>query len=64
MNIFEIKSAWNMTTAKLKQKWARSCLIDEDLQFLDGKEEQEQLGHIQKRTSETREVITIKKITV
>jgi len=63
MNLLEIKSSWNITKGKLKQKWARSSVIDDDLQFLDG-EEQELLGHIQKRTNETREVLPIKRITV
>ena len=54
MNKLEIKGDWNITKGKLKQKWAK--LTDDDLQFLDGKQE-ELLGRIQKRTGETREAI-------
>ena len=54
MNKLEIKGDWNITKGKLKQKWAK--LTDDDLQFVEGKQE-ELLGRIQKRTGETREVI-------
>ena len=54
MNKLEIKGDWNITKGKLKQKWAK--LTDDDLQFVEGKQE-ELLGRIQKRTGETREAI-------
>jgi uncharacterized protein YjbJ (UPF0337 family) len=54
MNKLEIKGDWNITKGKLKQKWAK--LTDDDLQFLDGKQD-ELLGRLQKRTGETREAI-------
>ena len=54
MNTLEIKGDWNITKGKLKQKWAK--LTDDDLQFVEGKQE-ELLGRIQKRTGETREAI-------
>ena len=54
MTTLEIKGDWNITKGKLKQKWA--TLTDDDLQFIEGKQE-ELLGRIQKRTGETREAI-------
>ena len=54
MNKLEIKGDWNITKGKLKQKWAK--LTDDDLQFVEGKQE-ELLGRIQKSTGETRETI-------
>ena len=54
MNILEIKGDWNITKGKLKQKWAK--LTDDDLQFVEGKNE-ELFGRIQKRTGETREAV-------
>jgi len=54
MNTLEIKGDWNITKGKLKQKWAK--LTDDDLQFVEGKQE-ELYGRIQKRTGETREAI-------
>jgi uncharacterized protein YjbJ (UPF0337 family) len=54
MTTLEIKGDWNIIKGKLKQKWAR--LTDDDLQFLDGKQD-ELLGRIQKRTGETREAV-------
>jgi uncharacterized protein YjbJ (UPF0337 family) len=47
MNTLEIKSDWNITKGKLKQKWAK--LTDDDLRYVDGKQD-ELLGRIQKRT--------------
>ena len=41
-----------MLKGKLKQKWAN--LTDDDLRYVEGKEE-ELFGRIQKRTGETRE---------
>lgn len=54
MNKLEIKGDWNITKGKLKQKWGK--LTDDDLQFVEGKQE-ELLGRIQKRTGETREAV-------
>ena len=54
MTTLEIKGDWNITKGKLKQKWAK--LTDDDLQFVEGKQD-ELLGRIQKRTGETREAI-------
>ena len=52
MNTLEMKGNWNVVKGKLKQKWAK--LTDNDLEFVEGKED-ELLGRIQKRTGETRE---------
>jgi uncharacterized protein YjbJ (UPF0337 family) len=56
MNKLETKGDWNIAKGKLKQKWAK--LTDDDLQYVDGKQE-ELLGRIQKRTGEGREEIEI-----
>ena len=52
MNTTTLKGDWNMLKGKLKQKWAN--LTDDDLRYVEGKEE-ELFGRIQKRTGETRE---------
>ena len=54
MTTLEIKGDWNITKGKLKQKWAK--LTDDDLQYVEGKQE-ELIGRIQKRTGETREAV-------
>lgn len=54
MNSLEIKGDWNITKGKLKQKWA--ALTDDDLQYMEGKQE-ELFGRIQKRTGETRTAV-------
>lgn len=54
MNTLEIKGDWNIIKGSLKQKWA--SLTDDDLQYLDGKQD-ELLGRIQKRTGESREAV-------
>jgi uncharacterized protein YjbJ (UPF0337 family) len=54
MNTLEIKGNWNITKAKLKQKWAK--LTNDDLTYAEGKCE-ELAGRIQKRTSKTREAV-------
>ncbi|MEI6178117.1 MAG: CsbD family protein [Verrucomicrobiota bacterium] len=54
MTQLEIKGDWNIAKGKLKQKWA--TLTDDDLQFVEGKND-ELLGRIQKRTGETREAV-------
>ena len=52
MNTTTLKGDWNMLKGKLKQKWAN--LTDDDLRYVEGKED-ELFGRIQKRTGETRE---------
>ncbi|MCE9519994.1 MAG: CsbD family protein [Verrucomicrobia bacterium] len=54
MNTLEIKGDWNIIKGKLKQKWA--TLTDDDLQHIEGKQD-ELLGRIQKRTGESREAV-------
>jgi len=54
MNTLEIKGDWNIIKGKLKQKWA--SLTDDDLQCIEGKQD-ELLGRIQKRTGESREAV-------
>ena len=54
MNTLEIKGDCNIAKGKLKQKWAK--LTDDDLQYIDGKQD-EWVGRIQKRTGETREAV-------
>jgi uncharacterized protein YjbJ (UPF0337 family) len=54
MNALEIKGDWNIIKGSLKQKWA--SLTDDDLQYIDGKQD-ELLGRIQKRTGESREAV-------
>ncbi|MBX3730957.1 MAG: CsbD family protein [Verrucomicrobiae bacterium] len=54
MNTLTIKGDWNIAKGKLKQKWAQ--LTDDDLQFVEGKEE-ELVGRIQRRTGQTRDAV-------
>ena len=54
MTKLEIKGDWNIIKGRLKQQWAR--LTDDDLQYLDGQQD-ELVGRIQKRTGETREAV-------
>jgi uncharacterized protein YjbJ (UPF0337 family) len=54
MTTLEIKGDWNIIKGNLKQKWAK--LTDDDLQFIDGKQD-ELLGRIQRRTGESREAV-------
>jgi uncharacterized protein YjbJ (UPF0337 family) len=54
MNKLQIKGDWNIIKGKLTQKWAN--LTDDDLQYLEGKQD-ELIGRIQKRTGETREAV-------
>lgn len=54
MNSLEIKGNWNIAKGKLKQKWAE--LTDDDLDYVEGKQD-ELLGRLQKRTGQTREEI-------
>ena len=55
MSTLEIKGDWNILKERLKQKWAR--LTDDDLEYVEGKQE-ELLGRILRRTGETREAVT------
>lgn len=54
MNKLEIKGSWNEMKGKLKQKFAD--LTDDDLTFVEGKE-QELYGRLQKRLGKTKEEI-------
>ena len=54
MNTLEIKGDWNITKGKLKQKWA--SLTDDDLQFVEGKQD-ELFGRIQKKTGHTKDEV-------
>jgi uncharacterized protein YjbJ (UPF0337 family) len=54
MNTLEIKGNWNIAKGKLKQKWGE--LTDDDLDYVEGKQD-ELVGRIQKRTGKTREEI-------
>jgi uncharacterized protein YjbJ (UPF0337 family) len=54
MNNLQLKGNWNIAKGKLKQKWAD--LTDDDLDYVEGKEE-ELIGRIQKRTGQEREEI-------
>jgi uncharacterized protein YjbJ (UPF0337 family) len=52
MNKLQIKGNWNELKGKIKQKYGE--LTNEDLTYLEGKED-ELLGRIQKRTGKARE---------
>jgi uncharacterized protein YjbJ (UPF0337 family) len=52
MNTLSFKGTWNETKGKLKQKY--SNLTDDDLRFIDGKED-ELLGRLQQATGRTKE---------
>lgn len=54
MNTLQIKGNWNIAKGKLKQKFA--SLTDDDLRYVEGKED-ELVGRIQKRTGQTKETI-------
>jgi uncharacterized protein YjbJ (UPF0337 family) len=54
MNTLEIKGNWNIAKGKLKQKWGE--LTDDDLDYIEGKED-ELVGRIQKRTGQTRDAV-------
>ena len=54
MKTLVIKGEWNIIKGRLKQKWAK--LTDDDLEFIEGKQE-ELLGRIQKRTGESRDAV-------
>jgi len=52
MNITELKGKWEEQKGKLKQKFAN--LTDDDLLFIEGKEE-EMLGKLQTKLGKTKE---------
>jgi uncharacterized protein YjbJ (UPF0337 family) len=52
MNTTEMKGHWNIAKGKLKQRYAQ--LTDDDLQYVEGKED-ELFGRLQKKTGQTRE---------
>jgi uncharacterized protein YjbJ (UPF0337 family) len=54
MSTLQIKGNWNIAKGKLKQKFAQ--LTDDDLQFVEGKED-ELIGRIQKRTGQAQQNI-------
>ena len=54
MNTLRIKGNWNVAKGKLKQRWAE--LTDDDLEFIEGQED-ELIGRIQRRTGETRDAV-------
>lgn len=54
MNTLSLKGNWNIAKGKLKQKYA--TLTDDDLNYVEGKEE-ELYGRIQKRTGESRAAV-------
>jgi uncharacterized protein YjbJ (UPF0337 family) len=54
MNKLKIKGNWNEAAGKLKQQYAN--LTDDDVLFVEGKEE-ELLGRLQKKLGKTKEEI-------
>ncbi len=52
MDKLEVKGNWNVVKGKLKQKYAD--LTDDDLTYVEGKEN-ELLGRLQKKTGKVRE---------
>jgi uncharacterized protein YjbJ (UPF0337 family) len=52
MTALNVKGSWNEIKGKLKQKYAQ--LTDDDLLFVEGKEE-ETLGRIQQKVGQTKE---------
>jgi uncharacterized protein YjbJ (UPF0337 family) len=52
MNKLQIKGNWNVLKGKLKQNYAN--LTDDDLKYVEGKED-ELLGRLQKKTGKTKE---------
>ena len=50
----KLKGNWNIVKGKLKQEYAD--LTDDDLQYVEGKED-ELLGRIQKRTGRTKDEV-------
>lgn len=54
MNKLSIKGNWNETKGKLKQQFSK--LTDDDLMFVEGKEE-ELIGRIQKRLGKSKDEV-------
>jgi uncharacterized protein YjbJ (UPF0337 family) len=54
MNAQTLKGDWNIIKGRLRQKWSQ--LTDDDLEYVEGKEE-ELYGRIQKRTGQRRELV-------
>ena len=54
MNTLQLKGNWNIIKGKLKPKFAN--LTDDDLRYVEGKED-ELIGRIQKCTGRTREEV-------
>jgi uncharacterized protein YjbJ (UPF0337 family) len=54
MNKLTIKGDWNIAKGKLKQKYGQ--LTDQDLTYVDGKED-ELWGRLQKKTGAAREAL-------
>lgn len=54
MNTLQLKGTWKEVQGKLKQKYAQ--LTDNDLMFVEGKED-EMLGKIEKRIGKSKEEI-------
>ena len=52
MNKLQIKGNWNVLKGKLKQSYAD--LTDDDLKYVEGKED-ELLGRLQKKTGKAKE---------
>jgi uncharacterized protein YjbJ (UPF0337 family) len=50
----KLKGTWNIVKGKLKQKYAN--LTDDDLTYVEGKED-ELLGRLQKKTGESKDNI-------
>ena len=54
MNKLEMQAEWNIVKGRLKQKFGK--LTDSDLRYTEGQED-ELIGRIQKRISETRDKV-------
>jgi uncharacterized protein YjbJ (UPF0337 family) len=54
MNTMQLKGNWNIAKGKLKQKYAE--LRDDDLAYVEGKED-ELVGRIQRRVGKTKEEV-------
>jgi uncharacterized protein YjbJ (UPF0337 family) len=52
MNKLQVKGNWNVIKGKMKQKYGD--LTDDDLAYIEGKED-ELLGRLQKKTGKARE---------
>jgi len=54
MNKLQFKGSWNEAKGKLKQKYGQ--LTDDDLTFVEGKDD-ELLGRLQQKLGKTKEVL-------